>query len=92
MTIRDICMMQPGIVLKDFSDVFPVDTWVRQVAAILGCKATSDSEIKVFFQERCSECGTNITLFAAGMWYLGANALTILVNDFLGTFEIPADE
>lgn len=92
MTIRDICMMHPGLVLKDFSNVFPVDTWVRQVAAMLGCCATSDSGIKTFFQERCSECGVDVTLFAAGMWYVGANAMRILVNDFLGIYEIPLSE
>jgi hypothetical protein len=54
-----------------------------------------DDEIavaKAFFQNRCTECGVDITLFAAGMWYLGANALTILVDDFLKTFDIPAGE
>lgn len=92
MTIRDICIMQSGLILEGFNDVFPVDTWVRQTAKMLGCNVTSDSEIKAFFRQRCSECGVDITLFAAGMWYLGANALTILVNDFLGTYDIPAGE
>ena len=90
MTLRDICMMQPGVVLDDVSDVFPIDTWVKQTAKLLGCEAKSDSEIKAFFRKRCSECGVDIMLFAAGMWYLGANALAILVNDFIGTYEIPA--
>jgi hypothetical protein len=59
---------------------------------MLGCKGASDSGIKEFFRERCSECGIDIMLYAAGMWYLGANALTILVNDVLGRCEIPAGE
>ena len=92
MTIRDICMMQRGLMLTDFCDVFPVDTWVRQTAEKLGCEAKGDLEIKEFFQKRCTECGADITLFAAGMWYLGTKALTILVDDFLGTYEIPAEE
>ena len=93
MTIRDICMMQSGLILEDFGDVFPVDTWVRQTAKMLGCEAkSSDSEIKAFFRQRCSECDSDITLFNAGMWYLGANALTILVDDFLETYEITAGE
>ena len=67
MTIRDISMMQPGLILEDFNDVFPVDTWVRQTAKMLGCGATSsDSEIKAFFRQRYSECDADITLFAAG--------------------------
>ena len=92
MTIRDICMMQRGLMLTDSCDVFPVDTWVRQTAEKLGCEAKGDLEIKEFFQKRCTECGADITLFAAGMWYLGTKALTILVDDFLGTYEIPAEE
>lgn len=92
MTLRDICMLQTGLILEEFSDMFPVDTWVRQAAVVLGCTATSDLGIKAFFRERCSECGVDITLFAAGMWYLGANALEILVKDVLGTCEIPAGE
>ena len=92
MTIRDICMMQRGLMLTDSCDVFPVDTWVRQTAEKLGCEAKGDLEIKEFFKKRCTECGADITLFAAGMWYLGTKALTILVDDFLGTYEIPAEE
>lgn len=92
MTLRDICMMQSGVVLDDVSDVFPIDTWVKQTAKLLGCEVKSDSEIKAFFRKRCSECDVDIMLFAAGMWYLGANALTILVDDFLGKYEIPAGE
>lgn len=92
MTIRDICMMQPGLILEDSNDVFPVDIWVRRIAEMLGCDAKKASGIKLFFQERCTEYGIDITLFAAGMWYLGANSLTILVNDFIGAYEIPAVE
>lgn len=92
MTIRDICMMHPELALEDLSDAFPADTWVRQVADNLGCTATSDSEIKAFFRERCRKREIEITLFAAGMWYLGANALPILVKEFLPKYEIAATE
>ncbi len=88
MTIRDICMMNPDLAAENVSNTFPVDTWVRQVAVMLGCKAQNDSEIKAFFQERCSECDIDVSLFAAGMWYLGANALKVLVDDFLGNHEL----
>lgn len=87
MTIRDICM-QRELVPEDFGYVFPVDTWVRQMAPMLGCRATTDAGIKAFFRNQCTDCGVDIMLFAAGMWYLGTNAQTILVEDFLGKYEI----
>lgn len=92
MTIRDLGMMNPGLIRMEFGNVFPVDTWVRRVALLLDCDAESAGEIKSFFQQKCDEAGIDIMLFAAGMWYVGANSLRVVFEDFIGQFRIPPRE
>jgi hypothetical protein len=84
MTIRDLGILHPNLISADFEVVFPVDTWVRKVATHLGCLAKTDPEIKRYFIRECEQHGVNVILFVAGMWYLGANSLTVLVREYLG--------
>jgi hypothetical protein len=88
MTIRDLGMMHPSLISQDFEIVFPVDTWVRRTSRLLGCDSKNDIGIKRYFIRECQRCGVDVLLFAAGMWYLGANALDVLTEEFLGSHQI----
>ena len=61
--------------------VFPVDTWVAQIASLLADKkftAENPNEIKKYFIENFPE--NNLPLIAAGIWFLGFNSLSIAIE------------
>ncbi len=81
--IRDIALINSGLINKnDYKMAFPVDTWVRKIAlAKFGCtEKDSDEQIKIHLIKKCKECNVNPLKFAAGLWYLGANSLDLLVE------------
>lgn len=88
LVIRDIGLLNDGLIRDGFDAAFPVDTWVRRVAVKLGCNGTTDEEIKQFFISQCEQAGVTSMLVAAGLWYLGFNSLDILIDHFLGEHEI----
>lgn len=84
--MRDIGLLNQ-IKLQEYSYVFPVDTWVAQVAAKIGCKKSTYPEIKKCLIKNCVDSEVDPLKFAAGTWYLGANSFDILL-DHLGEIEL----
>ncbi len=61
---------------------FPIDTWVRQIANKLKQKPfKSDDSIKKYLIAECEKFNLNSLKVAAGIWYLGANSLGILIEN-----------
>jgi len=87
-TIRDVGLINSGIVNKDYEWAFPVDTWVSKIARKLGCNDKGIEEIKQYLIEKSK--GTNIDplKFAAGLWFLGVHSLDILLENCLEEIEI----
>ena len=79
-TIRDIGLINLGIVNKDFEWAFPVDTWVIKIARKIGCNSKDIKEIKQYFIEKCKDADIDPLKFAAGLWFLGFHSLDILLN------------
>ena len=77
--IRDIGLLNPGLIKRDYEYAFPIDTWVRQIAKKLGCQEKSDGEIREFLIKKCKEARPQIDplKFAAGLWYLGFHAVNL---------------
>jgi hypothetical protein len=92
LTLRDLGTLQTDLIDRDFDLVFPVDTWVRQVAKLFGRVEkdgkAGDLKLKTFFIRECQDHGLNPLLFAAGMWYLGSHSLQIVITKFLGKHPI----
>jgi len=79
--IRDIGLMNPGIIANDYEHAFPVDTWVAKLAIKLGCKGDY-IKIKNCLIDECLKNDINPLKFAAGMWYLGTHSFDILIEHF----------
>jgi len=81
--LRDIILLS-NINLKDINDLkyaFPVDTWIAQVATKLLNKSfdvKKPNKLKNYVLKNFSK--KNLPYMAAGLWYLGANSLEILVD------------
>ena len=73
--IRDVGLLNPGIMNTDYELAFPVDRWVRKIANKLGF-AGNDKAIKKFFIER----STNPLKLAAGIWFLGTHAVDMMLE------------
>jgi len=84
--IRDICLLNIGLISNEYEYAFPVDTWVSQVSYKLGCKG-GIQDIKCCLIKSCQEYEINPLLFAAGLWYLGINSFDLLIKH-LGDIEI----
>lgn len=76
-TIRDIGLMNLGIVIKDYKMAFPVDTWVFQKAKELGCSSENFDEVKEFLILKCKRYNIHPLKFAAGLWMWGFNNLDL---------------
>ena len=87
-TIRDIGLINSGIVNKDYEWAFPVDTWVSKIARKLGCNDKGIEEIKQYFTEKCKDTDIDPLKFAAGIWFLGVHSLDILLENCLEETEI----
>jgi len=86
--IRDVGLLNPGIVVEDFSRAFPVDTWVRKLAGKLGYKTDNVKEMKQRLIEKCEQYEIDPLKFAVGLWYLGFYSLDILLDDCLEHVEL----
>jgi hypothetical protein len=76
-TIRDIGLMNLGIVTKDYQMAFPIDTQVYQKAQELGCSSENFDEVKQFLVLLCKRYNIHPLKFAAGMWMWGFNNLDL---------------
>jgi hypothetical protein len=85
--IRDVGLINLGIVNKDYEKAFPVDTWVNKIARRIGCHNESIEGIKSYFINKCKEANINPLKFAAGLWVLGFHSLDILL-EHLGEIKI----
>ena len=79
-TIRDVGLINLGIVNKDYEWAFPVDTWVIKIARKLGCNDKGIEEIKQYLIGKCKDTDIDPLKFAAGLWFLGFHLLDILLN------------
>jgi len=77
-TLRDICLLNPSLKIDDYELVFPIDTWARQVSEKI-FKYENDTEIKGFFIKQCAK-DFNFLKVSAGIWYIGANSLELLIS------------
>jgi hypothetical protein len=80
--LRDIAIMNNyDIAVNNMKYVFPVDTWVAQIAGLLADKkfsAEKPDEIKKYFFQNFPD--NNLPLIAAGIWFLGFNSLRIAIE------------
>jgi len=86
--IRDIGILNRGLVSGGYELAFPIDTWVRQLATKLDCPAKDDEGIKDYCIEECRKHDADALLFAAGMWYMGLHAVDILIDDCLNAVRL----
>ena len=81
--IRDIALMNPGLIKSDYEYAFPVDTWVRRIYKTLKHRKTNrvkDQDIKRFFIKKCINSHVDPLKFAAGLWFLGFHSLDIALE------------
>jgi len=87
--LRDIILINDYEIKSDeLKYVFPVDTWVAQIASILAKRQFSTNnanDIKDYFSKNFP--ARNLPLIAAGIWYLGFNSLSLTI-DYLTTKKI----
>lgn len=69
-----------GLHRSAIKHLFPVDTWVSQVAALLHAQIKTDVQARDFFITQCIQFDRDPALVAAGAWYLGINSLKVLVE------------
>ena len=84
--LRDIGLLNPGLINGEFEYAFPIDTWVNQVSHKLGCTGKIQ-DVKCCLIRSCQEYKINPLHFAAGLWCLGANSFDLLMKHF-GEIEI----
>lgn len=80
--LRDVAIINNyNLDERQMKYVFPVDTWVAQIASLLADKqfsAGKPDEIKNYFVDTYPDC--NLPLIAAGIWFLGFNSLSIAIE------------
>lgn len=77
-TLRDICLLNPNLKIDNYELVFPIDTWARQVSEKI-FEYENDMDIKGFFIKQCTK-DFDFLKVSAGIWYIGANSLDLLIN------------
>lgn len=85
--LRDVCMLDRNIPIKKYKFVFPIDTWVNQIAKKIDCTGQIN-EIKTCLIKKCQEVECDPILFAAGLWYVGFNSLEILLEQIIATTSV----
>ena len=87
-TIRDVMLISSDLSIRDedYMMAFPVDTWVRKIALELEYadkddEKITDREIKERLIEKSRKFKVDPLKFAAGLWYLGANSLDLLLKN-----------
>jgi hypothetical protein len=77
-----------GLNRNAIKHLFPVDTWVSQVAMLLHAQIKTDVQAREFFITQCIQFDCDPALVAAGAWYLGINSLKVLVEYFLTQYHL----
>jgi hypothetical protein len=91
--LRDTCLvygLEPRVKREDLLYVFPLDTWVKQVAINMGitsrpARGERNSEgaqerVKTHTIRACLDAGVSPLLFNAGAWYIGARAFDLTLD------------
>jgi len=76
--LTDVYELESHLAAEDYHCVFPIDTWLRQVALKLGVKG-NDGVIRDKLITFCCEYGVSVIEFNQGAWYLAAHAFDILL-------------
>jgi len=85
--IRDIGLLNSGLINKDYEMAFPVDTWVNKIADKLGCIGENIERTKSCLIENCKKYNIYPLNFAAGLWFLGFHSLDILLENCLDNIK-----
>lgn len=74
---------------EDAQYLQPVDTWVRKIALLLDISKEGDSDASIVkaMTSLCTEHGQSYLLFNQGIWYLGANSFTLLIEQLKALSE-----
>jgi hypothetical protein len=75
--IRDIGLMNVGIINDHYEMAFPIDTWVAKMAHQLGCNSDNHAEIKEYMLNKCRQYNMHPLKVAAGLWMWGFNGLEV---------------
>jgi len=89
--LRELCWMF-DIKPKDYTLIFPIDTWVRQIInrlkilnnrelSLTELKKVKESEIKRKAIDICLKNEINPLKFNAGVWYIGTHSLEIVLDN-----------
>jgi len=78
--IRDIGLMNTGLITEDYKYAFPIDTWVKRISHKLGYNSDNSGEIKEILISKCKEHRIEPLRFAAGLWFLGFHSLDIALE------------
>ncbi|MFH1376134.1 MAG: hypothetical protein ABIH25_00705 [Candidatus Woesearchaeota archaeon] len=83
--LRELCWLF-DIKPNDYTLIFPIDTWVRQIINRLNILESSeekfnDSEIQKKTIDFCLKNNINPMKFNAGIWYIGKNSLNIVLEE-----------
>lgn len=85
--IRDIGLMNPGLITADYEYAFPIDTWVKRISHKLGYGSENLNEVRNSLINKCKEYRVDPLRFAAGLWYLGFHSLDIAL-EYLDKVEL----
>jgi len=81
-TLRDIGLLNPGLIKDNYRYAFPIDTWVKKIAEKIGCTSENRNEVRTCLLRKCREENINPLKFASGLWYLGFNSLDLLLENY----------
>jgi len=87
--IRDIGLLNEGLIKDNFEYAIPVDTWVMQISYKLGSNVNGSlnnkkrEELKEFIIDICNKNKVDPLKFAAGFWVLGYHSLDLLMKNYL---------
>jgi hypothetical protein len=88
--IRDVALLNPGLMVSDFGWAFPIDTWVAKVAELIDQRNQGKDfpSVKADLLLKSEEYGLAPPLVAAGLWFLGYHSLEIVI-ECLTVAELP---
>jgi len=81
--LRDLVVLYDlNVKNEDFDFLQPVDTWVKQVAIMIGLieEKASFTAVKKAIIDSCLACGISPIEFNMGAWYVGANSFQVLLD------------
>lgn len=87
--IRDIGLLNEGLINDDYEYAIPVDTWVMQISNKIGSNIDGSltdkkrNELKKFLIGICHENNIDPLRFAAGLWVLGYHSLDLVMKNYL---------